>query len=335
MHTSSLENMKYFVDRYLSGMRSCRILDLGSQVVEGESSGSYRQLFERDGWVYEGADIVPGINVDIVLRSPYRWKEIGSKTYDCVACGQMFEHDEFFWLTMLEIYRILKPGGLCCIIAPSGGMEHRYPVDCYRYYPDGLKAAARYAGFDVLEAYAQWNPELYPEMDSMWRDCVLVARRPENGWRSTLSAAVSRCLVQRGSRKACETRYGNDYTEKTTWTFPVPAAYCALYWDFGAGYSEKNVTRIRIPMGEISVSIQVPEGVRAIRFDPVEGYRCAVRDLCVRLNGAPVDFTVKNGEKAAENLVVFFNTTDPQILLSFSTEIRGKLEITGRAYMVR
>ncbi len=54
-----------------------------------------------------------------------------------------FEHTEFFWLTMREMKHALKPGGLCCIIAPSAGPEHQYPVDCWRVYPDGLRAAAR------------------------------------------------------------------------------------------------------------------------------------------------------------------------------------------------
>ena len=335
MHNSSLANMRYFTDRYLSGKSSCRVLDIGSQVIEGEESGSYRPFFERENWVYEGADIVPGTNVDIVLRSPYRWKEIKSKTYDCVVCGQMFEHDEFFWLTMLEICRVLKPGGLCCVIAPSCGMEHRYPVDCYRYYPDGLKAAARYAGLTVLEAFAQWDPKLYPEMDDMWRDCVLVAQRPENRPGKELLAAASRRLIQRGSRKACETQYGNEYTEITTWTFPTPAVYCALYWDPGTGFSEKNVLRIRIREGKITAAVSIPEGVKAVRFDPVEGYRCMVRDLRITLNGVPVQCTPKNGKPVGEGLIEFLDTADPQMMLRFDGEIRGNLEISGTAYPVR
>ena len=75
-------------------------------------------------------DMTPGKNVDIVLPSPYRWRGIESNSVDVLISGQAFEHIEFFWITMLEIARVLKPGGLCCIIAPSGGAEHKYPVDC-------------------------------------------------------------------------------------------------------------------------------------------------------------------------------------------------------------
>ena len=93
-------------------------------------------------------DLSEGENVDLVLSDPYSWSEIRSSSVDVFVSGQAFEHIEFFWQTMLEIARALKPGGLCCIIAPSGGPEHKYPLDCWRFYPDGFRALARYAGLD-------------------------------------------------------------------------------------------------------------------------------------------------------------------------------------------
>ena len=32
--------------------------------------------------------------------------------------------------------RVLVPGGLACIIAPGAQGVHRFPVDCWRFYPD-------------------------------------------------------------------------------------------------------------------------------------------------------------------------------------------------------
>lgn len=181
MHPSSMENMRYFVDKYLDKSKNCRILDIGSQVVEGEGGGSYKTLFfnELGKWSYVGADMVSGDNVDVVLEKVYNWKELKSNSFDCIICGQALEHIEFFWLTILEIRRVLKHGGICCIIAPSSGAEHKYPVDCYRFYPDGMKAIARFACLTVKEAYAQWDPEKYPSMDQEWKDCVLIAQKPE------------------------------------------------------------------------------------------------------------------------------------------------------------
>jgi SAM-dependent methyltransferase len=176
MHASSYLNMKRFVETHLAARAGAtlRVADIGSQII----NGSYRPLFDQPGWQYVGIDMAEGAGVDLVLGDVYRWTEIADESFDVVVSGQALEHIEFFWLTMLEIARIARPGGLVCLIAPSGGYEHRYPVDCWRFYPDGMRALARYAGLEVVEAYAQWNREEHPEMDPIWQDCVLVARKP-------------------------------------------------------------------------------------------------------------------------------------------------------------
>lgn len=79
---------------------------------------------------------------------------------------------------MLEIARILKPHGICCIIAPSGGPEHRYPVDCWRFYPDGCAALARFAKLELIEVSTQWEAEeRYDEGSNPWKDTMMVARK--------------------------------------------------------------------------------------------------------------------------------------------------------------
>lgn len=177
MHKSSIDKMKSFRKQYLSGKEDCelKILDLGSTDI----GGSYRTIFDEEKWGYTGIDLLPGKNVDIVLSDPYNWLEIESSSSDVFISGQTFEHIEYFWQTMLEIARVLKPGGLCCIIAPSGGPEHRYPVDCWRFYPDGFKALARYARLEVLEVRTQWEDEGHSDGSDIWADTMLVARKKE------------------------------------------------------------------------------------------------------------------------------------------------------------
>jgi SAM-dependent methyltransferase len=177
MHPSSFEKMAEFRRKYLTGREGepLTIIDLGSQDI----NGSYRPLFEQTSWRYLGIDMTAGPNVDIVLSDPYDWREIHEQSADVVVSGQTFEHTEFFWLTMEQIARALKPGGLCCIIAPSSGPEHRFPVDCWRVYPDGLRAIARYAKLETLEAWTQWDDlPNYDNESNKWHDSVLVARKP-------------------------------------------------------------------------------------------------------------------------------------------------------------
>ncbi len=177
MHLSSLDEMREFREKYLFGKEESplRILDLGSMAI----GGSYRRLFEESQWEYIGVDISSGDNVDIVLSDPYDWLEIESCSIDIVISGQAFEHIEYFWRTMKEIARVLKKGGLCCIIAPSGGREHRYPVDCWRFYPDGFSALARYAGLEVVSVNTHWESREYEDDSDQWADTILIARKEE------------------------------------------------------------------------------------------------------------------------------------------------------------
>jgi SAM-dependent methyltransferase len=176
MHQSSYNKMATFRERYLAGREHepLTVYDLGSQDI----NGSYKPLFTTGNWSYSGVDMTAGPNVDLVLADPYAWREVASDSVDVLVSGQTFEHTEFFWLTMQEIARVLRPNAICCIIAPSSGPEHQYPVDCWRVYPDGLRALARYAGLETLECWTQWDdlPE-YDEESNKWHDTVLVARK--------------------------------------------------------------------------------------------------------------------------------------------------------------
>jgi len=177
MHASSLENMRQFVGDYLSSYndRTIKILDVGSSDV----NGSYASIFSKPNWSYFGADLEPGPNVDIVLKDIYRWGEFKNGEFDVVISGQTFEHIEYIWKTISEIKRVLRPGGLCCIIVPSTGPEHKFPKDCWRIFPDGMNALATYAGLEILSIKTHWEDGDYTDDSNTWHDTVLIAKRPE------------------------------------------------------------------------------------------------------------------------------------------------------------
>jgi len=164
MHPTSFQKMKNFVDKYLDVNKKLRILDVGSY----SKNGTYKELFSKPNWRYQGCDITAGPNVDIVMPDPYK---IPAKdaTYDVVISGQTLEHTEFFWVLMKEIARVLKSGCLICIIVPSKGHLHRYPVDCWRFYLDGMEAIIKWIDFIKLETYI--------DVESDWGDCVLIAKK--------------------------------------------------------------------------------------------------------------------------------------------------------------
>ena len=181
MHKSSILRMKWFADNYASKIigNKIKVLDVGSS----DFNGSYKHLFGEDKYEYFGLDMEKGPNVDIILKNPYNWKEIETDSFDIVISGQAFEHIEFFWITMSEMGWVLKKNGLVCIIAPNGFGEHRYPVDCYRFFSDGMVALARYVSLDTLHASTncapinkskEWNSENFA-------DSILIAQKKYEG----------------------------------------------------------------------------------------------------------------------------------------------------------
>lgn len=181
MHSSSLLRMKWFLDNWASKLPQSEInvLDVGSYDV----NGSYKHLFPQEKFRYVGLDMVKGPNVDIVLDNPYDWSKIETDTYDIVISGQTFEHTEFFWITMSEMTRVMKQGGLLCLIIPNGSAEHRYPVDCYRFFTDGMIALARYVSLTPLHAHTNCAPRT---TDTAWyseysADSLLIAEKPYSG----------------------------------------------------------------------------------------------------------------------------------------------------------
>jgi len=171
MHDSSFAKMQAFVDEYLSPHRDDEllILDVGSRQIHVDTG--FRVLFDAPQWRYTGLDLEPGKNVDVVIRDPFCWSELDADSVDVVVSGQVLEHVDYFWASAFEIARVLRPGGVAAIIAPSAGPEHRYPLDCWRFYPDGFDSLARFVGFDSLEVYTDWGRE-------PWADSMLVMRKP-------------------------------------------------------------------------------------------------------------------------------------------------------------
>ena len=252
MHKHSLDSMAEFRREYLDARRneSLVIVDIGS----ADLNGSYRGLFALPPWRYIGVDLVAGENVDVVLSDPYRWRELGTASTDVVVCGQTFEHTEFFWETMLEIARILKPRGLCCIIAPSSGPEHRYPRDCWRIFSDGFSAVARYAGLEVVDVQTQWTD--LPDYDSesnKWHDSVLIARKPVLPFGTKLRWGAFSFLKRLVRPPA-----------------PIPETIIQIFHSTDGGHSEANSVYARIGHDgwkEVSIALPRNAGAAPLRID--------------------------------------------------------------------
>jgi len=184
MHESSMLRMRWFKETHLGALDNNQIttvVDVGSQCVLGQAT--YKALFAEPHFNYVGVDMEAGDNVDVVLKRAYQWDELPDHFCEVLISGQTFEHIEFPWLTMGEMARVLKPGGILCIIVPSMQNVHRFPVNCQNYFSDGLIALAKYAGLTALHASTDRAPAgAAMAWHSAAQDSMLVAVKPPD-WR--------------------------------------------------------------------------------------------------------------------------------------------------------
>ncbi len=151
-------NMRKLFDKYVTSEfvgNECKILDFGGTNIKG--GGTYYELVDTNKKIkYYGVDLQAGPGVSIILDDPYK-VPLEDNHADVVISGQMFEHCEFFWLSFSEMVRVVRPSGYIFLIAPMTGKVHRYPVDCWRFYPDAYAALAKWGKVELVDAWTDYD----------------------------------------------------------------------------------------------------------------------------------------------------------------------------------
>src|SRR5690606_32296760 len=113
MHDTAMLHGRLFFQTYARDITGATIVDIGAQDV----NGSLKEV-APEGNNYIGVDFVEGKGVDVIIDDPYKLPMEDNSVDICVS-SSCFEHADFFWLSFLEVMRILKPDGLFYLNAPS------------------------------------------------------------------------------------------------------------------------------------------------------------------------------------------------------------------------
>lgn len=96
-----------------------RFLEVGSYDV----NGSVRHHFNRPGDSYIGVDLVPGPGVDLIGNGAD--SRFPDEHFDVVLSFEVLEHDPRWERTLINMARMLKPGGILAFSrATLGRLEH-------------------------------------------------------------------------------------------------------------------------------------------------------------------------------------------------------------------
>jgi uncharacterized coiled-coil protein SlyX len=169
MHDTAFQIGGLVIDRY-GTKGGARILEVGSLDV----NGSLRHHVGECS-TYIGLDFDAGAGVDHVIRDREPWP-VEDGSFDLVMASSVLEHDPMFWDTFLRMVRKARPGGYIYLNAPSNGWIHRYPTDCWRFYPDSARALAAWSGSQglgvtLVESFTA------DRADDVWNDWCAVFRR--------------------------------------------------------------------------------------------------------------------------------------------------------------
>jgi SAM-dependent methyltransferase len=173
MHKTAEDNAKRFFKNYVYEQTSpIKILEIGSYI-----GGFNIRSLNPSNSEYVGVDLCGGGGVDVVLTDPYKFP-FEDNSFDYAISSSCFEHSEFFWLSYLETIRVLKPNGLFYLNAPSNGDFHRFPIDCWRFFPDSGQALVNWGkrnGYNnaLIEQYTS------NKQDDIWSDYVAIFLKDE------------------------------------------------------------------------------------------------------------------------------------------------------------
>ena len=174
MHISALKSFLDFKNTYLKDQDDeIKIVEIGSQSINENIKEHLNKNHE-----YIGVDIVKGNNVDIVLEDPYKLP-FEKDSIDVVISISTFEHTEFFWLSYLEILRILKPTGLFFLNVPSNSKYHRHSTDNWRFYPDSSQALESWGHRNNFKPKVLEHFTNYENGRDIWNDYVSITIKDE------------------------------------------------------------------------------------------------------------------------------------------------------------
>ena len=165
MHSTAAATGKKFLEEYLQS--GSKVLEVGSYDVNGTLRTALPEKFK-----WTGMDLELGPGVDIVADDPYSFPFLND-SFDACLSSSTFEHDDFFWLTFLEMVRVVKPGGFVYLNVPSNGYVHRHPADIWRFYPDAGIALEKWAVKNKLPV-ALIESFVSDRGDEIWCDFVAV-----------------------------------------------------------------------------------------------------------------------------------------------------------------
>lgn len=156
-----------------------RVLEIGP---DGFPS-TYRRLSNNPTLEWHTLDITGDERLTYHARDEYTFP-MPSGMYDVVVSGQVIEHVRKTWVWLREVARVCRPGGYIITVNPVSWGYHEAPIDCWRIYPEGMRALYDDAGLETVHCSAEslepWRHRL-PKYLRLARKVLTRTKLPASG----------------------------------------------------------------------------------------------------------------------------------------------------------
>jgi SAM-dependent methyltransferase len=124
-----------------------RVLEIGPNA----RPSAFQEILRDDSLVWHTLDLSFRNDIPLTYKTADEYAfPIPENSYDIVLSSSVIEHVRKIWRWMPEVARVTRPGGHVVTIAPVSWEYHEDPVDCWRIYPEGMKALSEDAGLKVV-----------------------------------------------------------------------------------------------------------------------------------------------------------------------------------------
>ena len=153
-----------------------RLLEIGSRARSGNVQ---TDAFPRAEYV--GFDVLPGKNVDVVGDAHDLSSHFPPEHFDAAFAISVFEHLAMPWKVILELNRVLKPGGLVCVFTHPTYPPHDRPWDFWRYSSHAFDVLfSEPMGFELLSCAEGMRCSIVPfgnepALVGLWREPAYLA----------------------------------------------------------------------------------------------------------------------------------------------------------------
>lgn len=143
MHPHTILAFQKFCTQYFK--KSSLVLEIGPDRFPSSFQKVNKVAFEK----WDSIDMYSSEKLTYQTTTDLSFP-IDNNIYDIVLAANVLEHVRKPWKWIKEVARVCKNDGIVICINPVSWPYHEAPVDCFRYYPEGMKSIFEEGGLEII-----------------------------------------------------------------------------------------------------------------------------------------------------------------------------------------